>query len=163
MNTQPYTDRETEMAQFQAEAQTEEFESLHVADLQTVAVGGPHFWSNMWDNPKPGEFMRYWSWVDNNGDRIGTQLTITAFFGPGCLFENPVDGLAARDTDWPMLSSQMFAVRPGERVRLEMGHRLPSVMHPGVHVLNLLLWELNNYNQPATLLDRVHLRFEVRV
>ena len=144
------------------EAQNLKFPAMYPEEPTVRAVAGPHFGSNMWDNPKPGEFMRYWSWIDNNGATQANQMTITAFVGPGCLYADPVDGIAARDTGWPMLSSASFGVKVGDRVKVEMGHRLPAVMLPGVYVLNLLLWELNNYSQPAKLWDRIHLRFEVK-
>lgn len=152
----------TETAAFKSQAKQLGFKSLNNARTMPANVTGAFFWGNMWDNPRPGEFMRYWSWIENNSASIRTQVTITAFVGPGCLFADATEGIVARDTGWPMLSSRMFEVKPGDRVRVEMGHRLPAVMPPGVYVLNLLLWESNNYNQQAKLWDRMHLRFEVK-
>lgn len=161
MNTSEQDTIHQAFLQLKLEAEQNKFTAMYPEEPTVRAVTGPHFGSNMWDNPKPGEFMRYWSWIDNNGTTQGSQMTITAFVGPGCLYADAVDGIAARDTGWPMLSSAMFGVKVGARVKVEMGHRLPSVMLPGVYVLNLLLWELNIYSQPARLWDRMHLRFEV--
>jgi hypothetical protein len=163
MNTNEQDQTAQDLRMFEAEAQSQAFEHTYNSTSYTRDVnGGAYFWGNMWDSPEPGAYMRYWSWIGNDSFVLRAQLTITAFVGPGCLFDEAVDGLAVRDQGWPMLSSKSFQANPGRRVKVEMGHRLPTAMTPGGYILNLLLWESTLYNKPAKLWDRMHLRFSVK-
>lgn len=136
--------------------------AVYPQEPQLQAADGPRIYSCMWDSGiGPGAYMRYWPVVRNDGEAGASQMTITAFFGPGCLFDKVEEAVMARDQSWPMIGSPMFGLAPGASERYKMGHRLPPVVTPGHYVLNLVLWEMNRYHQPARVHDRLHLRFEL--
>jgi len=110
----------------------------------------------------PGEWMFYDAQVHNFSLETLGQMGLTTFFGPGALAATPHEALLIRDTVYPTLNSDSFELGPTATKIIKIGHRLDHPVREGFHMLNYLFWWLNNYDRPAPIFSRFHVRFRVR-
>lgn len=137
-------------------------EPEHIAELKTSTE--IEIASVSWDTfTAPGGSLHCTVQVANPTTSIRTQLGITCFIGPAALGSSYQEMIAWRDASWSMLNSKMFLVEPKKVVLIDMPP-IPAAktMPPGFYMANFILWEQNNYSNPAKIWSRNHIRFEVK-
>lgn len=137
----------------------ENWEETHEARLGASDIVISSF---MWDTPEPGDFMRYWPAPLNRGDFRVNGLSLSVFFGLGALYPDPVEAYRQRDRDWPEVTTPTFSLDAGERKRFQLGPRIDSSRAPGIYMVNAIVWRTLTYNDPSTVVARMHIKFEVK-
>jgi hypothetical protein len=124
-----------------------------VKKLRGETSNSPFFTSWAWDQLTNSGSPSFYLANYHNPDPQTRLCFVTIFFGLAHLEPNVSAALAARDTRWPCVSTELTVLPPGGTGVADFKYFVPYAPK-GTYFGNAILWEMNFTEPVGTLFDR---------
>jgi hypothetical protein len=125
-----------------------------VRKIKRETSKSPYIYAQSWTSgTHPGSPAVYTVYISNPDPGSYYPMFVTIFFGLANFLNDISGGLAARNTDWPYISSESFSLASGSRTSKTFRYTTPASAALGTYLGNSIVWR-GQWHDKGTYFDR---------
>jgi hypothetical protein len=143
-----------EQAQGQGQAFSAPSEEQLTKKIRAESGNSPYIYSESWTSAATGGSIAYYSlWAANPDSTPHYSVFTTIFFGLANFFTDLGEGIDARDSRWPYISSDGLMLPVGGTINPRFTYTTPVGLPAGTYLGNAVLWR-GDYHDIGQYFDR---------